>query len=689
MLNRWRRTALLCGLLVGLMGRGALADGGSVNSSLAVGGGAGCGGAVDAALTIVGQSPSVAERPVDVMLTLDTSSSMTAAMPALRAAARHFVDELDGRDGLTDGAITRSRVGLVNYATGAYLQTGLSSETEMIRLRIESLRASGLTNIGAGITLSQWQLAHSELRKVMLVMTDGMPQNAEAARTAAQSAKGDGVVIYTIGLGGDVNDGLLREIASRPEYYHRASGGSDLEAIFGSISRDLAGPAGTSLTYHARMAEGFEIVSATASAGSVSFDGTQLVWEQDEILTASATVSYRLQHVGQRNGPHPSHATARFTWIGEDGLPMGAAYDAAPVVITGCNLPPVANAGPDQIIPMTGPDGARVLLDGSQSTDDEMVDLLRFTWLKGEAVLGTEIQLAHSFPLGAHVVALEVDDGEFRHRDEVLITVTDPFPPVTVLEPSGTVGGGGWYTSPVTVTTVARDNPGGAGVDWTDVSLDGGNTWDRNGGPVTISQEGLTVVRAFSADGAGNMETPPVEAGVRVDMTPPTIAVNSPEATDYADDQFITLDWVTADAHSGVASLTAALNGEAVWLGQRIDLSVLGPGIHTLTVSATDVAGHRTDVAFTFAVVVTYESAINLKHRFYEMGWIDSSGIVVSLDMKLEAAMRARDRGQFDVEANILEAVVAEVQAQREKHVNTQAADILERDALYLLGRRG
>jgi hypothetical protein len=101
----------------------------------------------------------------------------------------------------------------------------------------------------------------------------------------------------------------------------------------------------------------------------------------------------------------------------------------------------------------------------------------------------------------------------------------DLTPPTTtiLLDPDVPDGDNGWYVSSVTVNLEADDDL--SGVALTEYSLDNGTTWHPYVAPFAITAEGTTSVLARSTDAAGNEESPPVTAAVRIDRTPPVLAV--------------------------------------------------------------------------------------------------------------------------------------------------------------------
>jgi hypothetical protein len=60
---------------------------------------------------------------------------------------------------------------------------------------------------------------------------------------AAQAAKSDGIALFTIGLGVDVDRAQLRHMASRPEWFYEAADAEDLEDVYRTVAVDIPCPA--------------------------------------------------------------------------------------------------------------------------------------------------------------------------------------------------------------------------------------------------------------------------------------------------------------------------------------------------------------------------------------------------------------------------------------------------------------
>ena len=70
------------------------------------------------------------------------------------------------------------------------------------------------------------------------------PQPVSDAVERAAKAKGSGIRIYTIGLGADLDEAALMEMASGPDTYIHAPSAEELAAIYRQIAVDIPCPAG-------------------------------------------------------------------------------------------------------------------------------------------------------------------------------------------------------------------------------------------------------------------------------------------------------------------------------------------------------------------------------------------------------------------------------------------------------------
>ncbi|ESO90220.1 hypothetical protein LOTGIDRAFT_176826 [Lottia gigantea] len=79
------------------------------------------------------------------------------------------------------------------------------------------------TDIGINSGLTMLDTGRTGEDKVLIVITDGYSDNLELTKNASTTAKADGATVYAVGVGGDVLDSELSDIASGTGYVERAT----------------------------------------------------------------------------------------------------------------------------------------------------------------------------------------------------------------------------------------------------------------------------------------------------------------------------------------------------------------------------------------------------------------------------------------------------------------------------------
>ncbi len=168
---------------------------------------------------------------------------------AAKQAAKDFLDLLGSED----------QSSLVSYATTYSLDKLLANDHAATKTAIDGLITGGATNIGDAIALANTELtsvrANPAAAKVEILLTDGMankpygpgydewPADVAYAKVKADEAAAQGIQVFTIGLGSDVNTAMLQYIATTTgaNYYFDPTG-ADLIAIYTQISEALCNP---------------------------------------------------------------------------------------------------------------------------------------------------------------------------------------------------------------------------------------------------------------------------------------------------------------------------------------------------------------------------------------------------------------------------------------------------------------
>ena len=250
---------------------------------------------------------------------------------------------------------------------------------------------------------------------------------------------------------------------------------------------------------------------------------------------------------------------------------------------------------------------------------------------------------------------------------EINVLVSDKQPPTTTDNaPSG------WVKQDTTVTLSAID--GGSGVANTYYTVNDGA--EQTGTSVVLSKEGVHELVYWSVDKAGNVEQAHTVT-VSIDKTAPKIAVTVPgDKGIYEDSGDLTPQMKLTDNLSGVdnSKTTVKLDSHSYEIGTTIPLYTLPLGQHTLVVSSTDLAGNQVSKTVQFTTVASIDSLKAMVTHFADNKGIDNIGITNSLLVKLAN--------------NDLNSFMNEVKAQSGKHISSEAANYLLRDAQYVLTQK-
>lgn len=174
------------------------------------------------------------EGDINIVVLIDISGSTLLAYGSGTAA--------DVAKGLALGVIKdidpNHKLGVVAFDTQGRIVTGLDylirQDRNMLESRIKSLQPGGGTLIGAGISEATNLLSRSAGSKNIILISDGMTQGKDAAYAAARAAVEQGIKIFTLGVGENTNENVMRDIADIGSgTYFKVTERNALKILFG------------------------------------------------------------------------------------------------------------------------------------------------------------------------------------------------------------------------------------------------------------------------------------------------------------------------------------------------------------------------------------------------------------------------------------------------------------------------
>jgi molecular chaperone DnaK len=172
------------------------------------------------------------KQTAHVYLVIDTSGSM--ADVKLEQAKRGILDFAK------DAFCKEYDVGLISFSTTARHICSPTFDIEVLKKSILEMNAGGSTNMSEAISLAHERFNSLKNTRVMVIATDGAPDNAQNALNQAAKAKQDGIDIITIGTD-DADQQFLKTLASKAELGSKVSSAVFSQAI-SSASNLLPAP---------------------------------------------------------------------------------------------------------------------------------------------------------------------------------------------------------------------------------------------------------------------------------------------------------------------------------------------------------------------------------------------------------------------------------------------------------------
>jgi hypothetical protein len=179
-----------------------------------------------------------APLPLDIVLVLDVSGSMVdpagrgggSKLDAAKDAARSFVGLL---------RLGQDRISLVAFDQSARLALPLSDDRAAFDAALLGLVPGEGTRIDLGLAEAGRALmaARPTARRALVLLTDGLqggPESAVLEEAARIKASGQ-VLLFTIGLGEDIDASMLAAVASTPAFFLASPDAADLASLYQQI----------------------------------------------------------------------------------------------------------------------------------------------------------------------------------------------------------------------------------------------------------------------------------------------------------------------------------------------------------------------------------------------------------------------------------------------------------------------
>lgn len=193
----------------------------------------------------------------DSMLIIDRSGSMNDKIGTSGTKISNAITAANSFVNLT-AKNTQNEIGLVSFSTSATTNSTLTSDFASVKSKINALKATGTTCIQCAIDQANKAIAsgqRTDIKNIIVLLTDGLAnyvegsskqvsqsQAEQAALTAATNGhKANGTIIFAIGIGNDVNQNFLKQLAtSTGGQYYFPSTTNNLTDIYNQISQIIS-----------------------------------------------------------------------------------------------------------------------------------------------------------------------------------------------------------------------------------------------------------------------------------------------------------------------------------------------------------------------------------------------------------------------------------------------------------------
>ena len=224
-----------------------------------------------------------------IVLLIDVSGSAEEGMAVQKATALNVLSQLGNEN----------TVGVVGFNYRAYAVAEpreLSENRAELEDRIRRLEAGSATDIATGLRGAEEMLDGQ--RGTVILVSDGQ-DTASPSAVVADSMGRQGIRVISVGVGQNVNDGVLRRVAQESGgQFFRATETDRLRLLFGGASRQFAGDGLTVVDSRHFVTSGVELESNPGRVNDVSIrPGADFLVAADDGTPAVASWRYGLGRV--------------------------------------------------------------------------------------------------------------------------------------------------------------------------------------------------------------------------------------------------------------------------------------------------------------------------------------------------------------------------------------------------------
>ncbi|HSH79418.1 MAG TPA: VWA domain-containing protein [Herpetosiphonaceae bacterium] len=191
--------------------------------------------------------------PLSIMLAFDTSGGMKdeGKLDQAKVAAKAFISQMRPID----------KLGLVQFDSAFSVIAPFSSDRAALTKKIDGLTAQGNTRLYDALYLAVNEVVGVEGSKAVVLLTDG--QDTESVADLSQVlalVREKGIKVYAIGVGSDIDERVLGQIArTSGGYFYKAPAASDIASAFKLMSDQLRNRYEIAYSSPAMMAQGTKI----------------------------------------------------------------------------------------------------------------------------------------------------------------------------------------------------------------------------------------------------------------------------------------------------------------------------------------------------------------------------------------------------------------------------------------------